>query len=58
MSLHIAAKEIDAKYYPDVANVGDLQTAISKSLADNGSQLIAASTSKNFIPYNTFAKIW
>ncbi len=46
-----ASKEIDAKYYPDIAEAGNLQTGISKSLASNGSHLIATSTTEDFIPY-------
>src|SRR5687768_8531994 len=50
MSLHKALKEVDAKYYPDVAQAGNLQTAISNSLANISSQLVATSA-ENFIPY-------
>jgi hypothetical protein len=51
MPLYKAAKEIDAKYYPDVAEAGNLQTAISRGLTNIGSQLIATSTTEDFIPY-------
>jgi hypothetical protein len=52
MPLHEVLKEIDATLYPDIAKAGSLDIAISKSLSDIGSKLIADGTEVNkFMPY-------
>lgn len=52
MPLHEVLKEIDATVYPDIAKAGSLHVAISKSLSDVGSDLIADGTKVNdFMPY-------
>ncbi|MBI5950281.1 MAG: hypothetical protein HY865_01375 [Chloroflexi bacterium] len=52
MSLIEVAKKVDAEQYPDVVKAGNLAVAISKSLFDMGSNLVAAPTEVNeFMPY-------
>jgi len=52
MSLHEVLKAIDAKFYPDIAHAGSISVALSKSLADVGSSLVADATEvDDFMPY-------
>lgn len=52
MPLHEVLKEIDSSLYPDIAKAGSLDVAISKSLSDAGSNLVADGTEVNkFMPY-------
>jgi hypothetical protein len=52
MTLHEVLKEIDASLYPDVARAGSLDVAVSKSLADIGSNLVASTIpAEQFMPY-------
>ena len=52
MPLHEVLKEIDKTLYPDIAQAGSLDVAISKSLSDVGSKLISDGTEVNkFMPY-------
>lgn len=57
MPLHEVLKEIDAKFYPDIAEVGSISIALSKSLTDIGSSLVADATEVNgFMPYAKIEK--
>ncbi len=52
MPLHEVLKEIDKTLYPDIAQAGSLDIAISKSLSDVGSNLVADGTEVNkYMPY-------
>lgn len=52
MPLHEVLKEIDVKFYPDIAKAGSISLALSKSLADIGNSLVAEATEVNdFMPY-------
>lgn len=52
MPLHEVLKEIDATLYPDIASAGSLDGAVSKSLADIGSGLVASTIPvEQFMPY-------
>lgn len=52
MPLHEALKEIDKTFYPDIAEAGSLYVAISKSLSDLGSNLVAEGKEVNkFLVY-------
>jgi len=52
MPLHEALKEIDKTLYPDIAEAGSLNIAISQSLFNWGSSLVADGTEVNgFMPY-------
>lgn len=52
MPLVEVLKEVDATLYPDIVEAGSIHAAISKSLADIGSHLIANESPVNqFMPY-------
>lgn len=52
MPLHEVLKEIDVALYPDIVRTGSLDVAVSKSLADIGSNLVASTIpTEKFMPY-------
>ena len=52
MPLFEVLKEVDAKLYPDIVEAGSINAALSKSLADIGSHLVADESPVNkFMPY-------